>query len=670
MNRNGCALLLGGLLTTAALFGGTAESAEVDDPFDNLRREMGVMRFALSTDHVDPLPARSAAKPNIVLIFADDLGYGELSSQGCTDIPTPNIDSIARNGIRFTQGYVTHPVCAPSRAGLMTGQYQHRFGFEHNPGPAEFVDPNVGIEPGVITLAERLKEYGYTTGIVGKWHLGYREEYQPTANGFDEFFGFLGGGHNYLPKKRRPGRGRIYKNDTIVDEPEYLTDAFGREAVDFIMRHEREPFFLYLSFNAVHMPLEATTKDLRKYEAIHDRDRRTFAAMIEAMDRAVGNVLGTLRKLNLEENTLVFFISDNGGPTKKTTSSNGPLRGYKGQMYEGGIRVPFMIQWKNHLPSGTVYEYPVSALDVHPTAVAAAGEKVNPEWNLDGVDLLPYLKAENQDKPHKTLFWRAGDRHAVLDGDWKLVLSRGASRPDLFHIATDIGEADDLAGENPEKVEHLQGLFAEWSNQMEPPRWIRRAPRKPKEKKLRKEERERIELGIMSRLIEELDLDQETADKLFPVLNESNKRQRELRRKRGRTMKQIRDELDRESPEATTLQHLIKDFKQIERDLVEARIKKLDDLSKVLSDEQIANVIVLVPKIEKEVKKTGREERRIKRKRAKDRAKPESNAQSVGGWEQSFKASMIDESTGKPIRGTEIVHLVAHKGRLYAGNGY
>jgi arylsulfatase A-like enzyme len=453
MNRNCYALLFGSLLAIQLLFGKTVARAESSR-------------------------TSSTAKPNIVLIFADDLGYGELSIQGSTDILTPNIDSIAQNGIRFTQGYVTHPVCAPSRAGLLAGQYQHRFGFEHNPGPARFVETDFGIEPSVTTLAERLKALGYRTGMVGKWHLGYRAECQPSANGFDEFFGFLGGGHNYLPEKRKTDRRPILRNDQPIDEPAYLTDAFGREAVDFIMRNEKQPFFLYLSFNAVHMPLEATSEDLEKYNAIHDRKRRTYAAMTEAMDRAVGDVLSTLRKLNLEEDTLVFFISDNGGPTPKTTSSNLPLRGYKGQLYEGGIRVPFLMQWKNQLPAGMTYDHPVSTLDVHSTAVAATGEKLDPQWKLDGIDLLPYLKGENTDRPHQTLFWRSGARHAVLHDGWKLVLQKDVSVPQLFHIAEDIGETEDLAGENPKKVEQLQELFAQWSSQMESPRWIRRKGRK------------------------------------------------------------------------------------------------------------------------------------------------------------------------------------------------
>lgn len=485
MNRNAYAILFGGLLTVALIFGRTAGSAESDEQLDKFRDKAGVPPLPPSIPRVDTRPPPTATRPNIVLILADDLGYGELSAQGCQDILTPNIDSIAQNGVRFTQAYATHAVCAPSRAGLLSGQYQHRFGFEHNPGPERFVDPAFGIEPSVTTLAERLKTFGYTTGIIGKWHLGYRAECQPSANGFDEFFGFLGGSNKYLPEKRKPER-PILRNDKPVYEPTYLTDAFGREAADFIIRNERQPFSLYLSFNAVHLPLEATIEDLQGYDFIHDKNRRAYAAMTEAMDRAVGRVLGTLRKLNLEADTLVFFISDNGGPTSKTTSSNRPLRGYKEQLYEGGIRVPFLIQWKNHLPSGMTYEYPISTLDVYPTAIAAAGEKLNPQWKLDGVDLLPHLNAENQNRPHETLFWRSGAKHAVLHGDWKLVLEKDISGPQLFHIANDIGETDDLAGENPKKAEQLERLYAQWSSQMERPRWVY-----PDLKKLRKAEWER-----------------------------------------------------------------------------------------------------------------------------------------------------------------------------------
>ena len=415
--------------------------------------------------------AAVGSKPNILLIFADDLGYGELSAQGCPDIPTPKIDSIAKNGMRFTQGYATHPVCAPSRAGLLTGRYQHRFGFEHNPGPEAYAEPDFGIDPNEITLAERLKTYGYKTGLVGKWHLGFRQECQPQACGFDEFFGFLAGANNYHAEARA-NRNPMLSNGEIIHEPEYLTDAFGREAVKFINRHKTEPFFLYLSFNAVHAPLEATDEDMDRFKNIEDRKRRIYAGMTEAMDRATGNVLDTLRRLGLEENTLVFFISDNGGPTWQTTSSNKPLRGYKGQMYEGGIRVPFLMQWKGKLPEDQVYDYPVSTLDVYATAVAAAGKNVLSKWQLDGINLLPFLNDKNKKRPHETLYWRSGKNFAIRHGDWKLV--KNNSEPQLFNLAADISETNNLAKEKPIKMRQIQGLFDHWSSQMEPARWIRR----------------------------------------------------------------------------------------------------------------------------------------------------------------------------------------------------
>ena len=436
---------------------------------------MGVAAAGLGLQSVTKAAA-SRTKPNILLIFADDLGYGELSAQGCLDIPTPNIDSIAKNGMRFTQGYVTHPVCSPSRAGLMTGRYQHRFGFEHNPGPEAYAEPDFGIEPKEITIAERLKTFGYKTGLVGKWHLGFRPECQPQACGFDEFFGFLSGANNYHADKRK-NRRPILNNGEEIQEQEYLTDAFGREAVKFIEKHKKHPFFLYLSFNAVHAPLEATDEDMARFKEIEDRKRRIYAGMTEAMDRATGKVLDTLRRLKLEEKTLVFFISDNGGPTSQTTSSNKPLRGYKGQMYEGGVRVPFIVQWRGKLPAGKVYDYPVSTLDVHATAIAAAEQKILSDWKLDGVNLLPFLKGKNKKRPHETLYWRVGAKFAIRHGDWKLLLERDEPEPQLYNLAADISETKNLAEEKREKTKQLQDLFDHWSSQMEPARWIRRVSR-------------------------------------------------------------------------------------------------------------------------------------------------------------------------------------------------
>jgi arylsulfatase A-like enzyme len=414
-------------------------------------------------------------KPNIVVILADDLGYAELGAQGCADIPTPHIDSLARNGVRFTQGYVTCGICAPTRAGLLTGRYQQRFGFETNPGPETYADDKFGLPREETTLAERLKGFGYAAGMVGKWHLGYKAELQPPRRGFDEFFGFLSGADNYLPGGRR--KNTILRGTEAVEEKEYLTDAFGREAAAFIERRKDVPFFLYLAFNAVHSPLEATEKLLARFPDIKDSKRRTYAAMTAAMDDAVGRVLETLRRLELEEHTLVFFLSDNGGPTAQTTSSNKPLRGFKVDLYEGGVRIPFMAQWKGRLMAGKVYEHPVVSLDIHATAVAAAGETISPDWKLDGVDLVPFLTGENPGKPHETLYWRFHNKSAIRRGDWKLVVGESGPGPELFNLAEDAGESKDLSAAHPDKVKELQAAWQEWNAQLQAAKWVRQDSR-------------------------------------------------------------------------------------------------------------------------------------------------------------------------------------------------
>ncbi|NWG14900.1 MAG: sulfatase-like hydrolase/transferase [Acidobacteria bacterium] len=414
-------------------------------------------------------------KPNIVLILADDLGYAELGCQGGKDIATPNIDSIARAGVRFTQGYVTCPICAPTRAALLTGRYQQRFGFETNPGPEEYADEKFGLPLDQPTLAERLKPADYVTGMVGKWHLGYKPELTPPERGFDEFFGFLSGAHNYLPGGRRSELRRGLEPTT--GEREYLTDAFAREAVAFIQNNKDRPFFLYLPFNAVHAPLEASEEYLKRVESIKDATRRTYAAMTLALDDAVGRVLETLRKEGLQENTLIFFLSDNGGPTSQTTSSNAPLRGYKGQVWEGGIRVPFLVQWKGQLPEGMVFQEPVSSLDIVPTVLAATGIGVKPEDNLDGANLLPSLKSEKAGRPHDVLYWRSQNKKAIRLGDWKLVKEQRQSGWELYNLADDIGESKNLAEKMPEKVKELEKAWQEWNAQLQAPKWIRQDAR-------------------------------------------------------------------------------------------------------------------------------------------------------------------------------------------------
>jgi len=398
-------------------------------------------------------------RPNIIVIVADDLGYADLGCYGGRDVPTPNIDSLAANGVRFTNGYVTAPVCSPTRAGLITGRYQQRFGHEFNPGGAP--EENFGLPLDQTTLPQILKGHGYATGMVGKWHLGTRPKYRPTERGFDEYFGFLGGAHAYLDLKRE-GPNPILRGTTPVAEREYLTDAFAREAGKFIDRHHDETFFLYLTFNAVHTPQQATSTYLARFAHIPDPRRRTMAAMLSAMDDAVGHVLETLRKQGIEDDTLILFISDNGGPTPSNASRNDPFSGFKAQLWEGGIRVPFIVQWKRQIPAGRTEDVPVHSLDIVPTALAAAGIPLPP--NMDGRNLM--------NVGDRALYWRFGEPRAIRRGDYKLLMLPG-QRPALFDLSKDPGEKHDLAAENPQRVTELLAEYERWDREMMPPQWGR-----------------------------------------------------------------------------------------------------------------------------------------------------------------------------------------------------
>lgn len=445
-------------------------------------------------------PARTAERqPNIVILLADDLGYADVGFQGCRDIPTPNIDALAKGGVRCTSGYVSGPYCSPSRAGLLTGRYQQRFGHEFNPGPRGEFGGNgssIGLPLSETTMADRLKAAGYATGIVGKWHLGVASKFHPQRRGFDEYFGFLGGAHVYLPGlpnivfpglQRVPGRqtAPIYRGTEVVQETEYLTDAFAREAVSFIERHQKQPFFLYLAFNAVHTPMHATDKRLKRFASITDPMRRTYCAMTLALDEAIGKVLDKLRSTKLEQDTLIFFCSDNGGPTVRraalNASRNTPLRGSKVSTLEGGIRVPFVVSWKGKLPAGKVFDQPVIQLDFLPTALAAAGVEPKTNWRLDGVNLVPYFKGETASAPHDVLYWRLGQQMAIRKGDWKLVKylhefagevsSSSLSPLRLYNLSRDIGESSDLASAQPDKANELKGLWDQWNQSLIEPLW-------------------------------------------------------------------------------------------------------------------------------------------------------------------------------------------------------
>ena len=425
-----------------------------------------------------------AAQPNVLLIYADDLGWGETGVQGNKDIPTPHIDSIAKNGVRFAQGYVAATYCSPSRAGLMTGRYPTRFGHEFNATAR-----HSGLSLKETTIAARLKSLGYATACVGKWHLGGEasQDYYPTNRGFDEFYGTLNNTPFYHPTQFIDSR-KSLDIQNIADENFYTTDAYAERSADWIERNQAKPWFLYLPFNAQHAPLQAPQKYLDRFPNITDEKRKYFAAMMSGMDDAVGLVLAKIRELKQEENTIVFFIADNGGPTQSTSSQNGGLRGFKMTTFEGGPRVPFFAQWKGTLPAGKVEERPVMNLDVLPTVVAAAGGKLDPAWKLDGVDLLPYLTGKNESRPHETMYWRFGPQWAVRHGDWKLVVSRkeaagagnnlAVAKPELYDLAHDVSESKDLASAEPAKVAELQKLYDAWNAEQAPPSAVDQ-PRKP-----------------------------------------------------------------------------------------------------------------------------------------------------------------------------------------------
>jgi arylsulfatase A-like enzyme len=433
--------------------------------------------------------ADAAGKPNIVVLLADDLGYGDLSVHGARDIATPQIDSLARQGVRCTSGYVSGPYCSPTRAGLLTGRYQQRFGHEFNPVLLNNGGQGQGLATQEATIADRLRAAGYATALVGKWHLGEEDAFHPQRRGFEQFFGFLTGSHSYLSSEDA-ARGPIVRGREPVRLNGYLTDVLAQEANEFIEQNRQRPFFLYLAFNAVHTPMHAPQEALDKFSGESDERRRTYLAMLSRLDAAVGSVLAKLRELNLEEQTLVFFLSDNGGPTTKFAangSRNGPLRGSKGDTWEGGIRVPFLVQWKGRLPAGAKYEPPVIQLDIVATALAAAGIEARPDWKLDGVDLVPHLSGKNDSRPHEGLYWRFGSQMAVRQGDWKLVRpSRGAKEyediarePMLFNLADDVGEQRDLAAANPDKVRRLQAAWDQWNSGNAAAKWPATAGGKP-----------------------------------------------------------------------------------------------------------------------------------------------------------------------------------------------
>ena len=393
---------------------------------------------------------------------------------------TPNLDKLAKSGVTFTQGYVSASVCGPSRAGLMTGKYQQRFGYEEINVPgymsenSKFLGDDMGLPLDQVTMADYLKKLGYTNAMYGKWHLGDADRFHPLKRGFDEFYGFRGGDRSYFAYKEVP-KGHLDKRMENgfgnFEEPKaYATDVFADKAISFMERNKDKPFFIYLAFNAVHTPMEATEEDLKKFPNLTGK-RKEVAAMTLALDRACGKVLDKLKELGLEDNTIIVFSNDNGGPTDKNASINLPLSGTKSNQLEGGLRVPFLISWPNQIKSNIKYSYPVSTLDLLPTFYAAGGGNIADLKEVDGVDLLPYLTGDNSTRPHETLYWKKENRGVYREGDWKFI--RFPDRPaELYDMSKDIPELEDLADKYPERVKEMYKKLFKWELTLERPMWM------------------------------------------------------------------------------------------------------------------------------------------------------------------------------------------------------
>ncbi len=424
-------------------------------------------------------------KPNVIIVLSDDAGYADFGVTGCTQIPTPNIDRLARDGVFCSQGYVSASVCAPSRMGLMTGRYQHRFGAENNcptkPTPG-FTRQDLGLDVDEMTLGDAMRAQGYCTMAVGKWHLGEHDQYHPNRRGFDEFWGFLGGSRSYWPIKKAARGHAMRRNHEPLDEEKeihYLTDDLTNAALEFMRRRNGKPFFIYLSYNAVHTPMHAKEEDVEQFSRVSPEKRRILAAMTRSMDLNIGRIQKALDELGLTDNTLFVFFNDNGG-ADNNASSNLPLRGSKGTYWEGGIRVPFIVSWPARLPKGVRYEHPVSSLDLLPTCVAAGGGTMPPDRKLDGVNLLPFLDGTRKEAPHEFLFWRLWRVAAVRHGPWKLVRVAGNPLEEerklylplaLINLDDDPGETTNVADRHPAVTKELLRALEAWETPLPPPRW-------------------------------------------------------------------------------------------------------------------------------------------------------------------------------------------------------
>lgn len=417
---------------------------------------------------------QSAQLPNIVFVMSDDQGYGDLGSYGSQDLDTPHIDRLAREGVRFTDFYANGPTCSPTRAAFLTGRYQQRLGLDN---ALYYQEMGRGLDIEARSLAEDLKGVGYTTGLTGKWHLGYDEGRRPLEQGFDHFFGMLGGNHHYFEHMDRIGVADLWDGEEPIEREGYTTDLITEEAVGFIHEHKDEPFFLFLAHAAPHFPYQGPgdrDKVVRPRErSWGEGDRETYIKMVEHMDAGIGKVISEIDRLGLAERTLIVFTSDNGG---STYSDNSPLSGEKSTIWEGGIRVPCIARWLGALPEGESFSTPCITMDWTATIRALAG--VQPDdlsHPGEGIDLMPLLVGNDDPEPERTLFWRRksgpvrkvdNPGRAARQGKWKL-LEETDGKSYLFDLESDIAESENLIETYPEKVRALQRLLDAWENDVD-----------------------------------------------------------------------------------------------------------------------------------------------------------------------------------------------------------
>ena len=486
----------------------------------------------LSNDSTKP----TLNRPNIIILLADDLGKTDISLYGSPFVKTPNIDAIGHEGIIFNEGYITSPICSPSRAGLMTGRYQQRFGFElivHDRYPknrleyygfkylmptgewrvADLVQyPDFdqmlkqGLPPSEIILSELLKKHGYATGITGKWHLGYNETAIPSNRGFDYQYGFYDAhtlfmadtsapgivnqrhpfnfSDKYIWEKGRTGNCAIRRNNLEIDDDQFLTDRIVEEAGQFITTHKDEPFFLYVPFLMPHSPFQVQQSYYDQFSHVKDRNKRVYYAMIATLDHAVGQIMARLKAEGLDDNTLVFFLSDNGGATYTHATDNAPLKGGKFTNFEGGLNVPFMMRWPGVIPAGQKSDWPVISMDIFATVCELCSLQLPQDRVYDGVDIFPYclggrdsaeskaLKSpEINNPPHEQLCWRSGYNKAIRKGDWKLIRNEKSDLTVLYNLSVDKNETQNIAVQNPAIVKALSEDLDRWEDQMLDPAW-------------------------------------------------------------------------------------------------------------------------------------------------------------------------------------------------------